>query len=172
MDFLPFVGIDGEVALACSFTVCSRTNQLLPEPFSWLVCTLAHTCSYLRITGALAYADDITLLAPTPSALRKLLLICEKFGAAHSMRFNPDKTQCIRFCKGKSNQSCDTEFIFSGKRIALATSVTHLGHCLSSNLQDEQDIQRCILDFNKRANSTLYRFRYCTHHVCTHLLRS
>ena len=27
--------------------------------------------------GALAYADDIRLFAPTPSALRKLLVVCE-----------------------------------------------------------------------------------------------
>ena len=27
--------------------------------------------------GALAYADDIVLLAPTPCAMRKLLVICE-----------------------------------------------------------------------------------------------
>ena len=30
--------------------------------------------------GALAYADDLTLLAPSPSALRMLLRICERFG--------------------------------------------------------------------------------------------
>ena len=47
--------------------------------------------------GALAYADDLTLLAPSPSALRTLLGICERFGAANFLKFNPDKTQCIRF---------------------------------------------------------------------------
>ena len=31
--------------------------------------------------GALAYADDLTLLAPSPSALRKLLAICKKSGS-------------------------------------------------------------------------------------------
>ena len=31
--------------------------------------------------GTLAYVDDITLLAPTPSALRKLLAVCESIGA-------------------------------------------------------------------------------------------
>ncbi len=29
--------------------------------------------------GALGSADDLTLLAPTPNALRKMLLICEQF---------------------------------------------------------------------------------------------
>ena len=29
--------------------------------------------------GALAYADDLVLLAPTPSAMRHLLAICDEY---------------------------------------------------------------------------------------------
>ena len=47
--------------------------------------------------GALAYADDLTLLVPSPSALRKLLAICEKSGSVLRLTFNPDKSQCIRY---------------------------------------------------------------------------
>ena len=46
--------------------------------------------------GALAYADDLTLLAPSPSVLGKLLVICEKSGSVLRL---PDKTQCIRFSR-------------------------------------------------------------------------
>ena len=38
--------------------------------------------------GALAYADDIVLLAPTPSAMRKLLQICEQYAQEYSMTFS------------------------------------------------------------------------------------
>ena len=38
--------------------------------------------------GALAYADDLVLLAPTASALRKMLAICDVYAAAYSMSFN------------------------------------------------------------------------------------
>ena len=47
--------------------------------------------------GVLAYADDVTLLAPSLSPLRKLLAMCEKSGCVLRLTFNPDKTQCIRF---------------------------------------------------------------------------
>ena len=40
--------------------------------------------------GALVYADDITLLAPTSSALRKLLAVCESIGTKLMLKFNPD----------------------------------------------------------------------------------
>jgi len=38
--------------------------------------------------GALAYADDLVLLAPTASALRKMLAICDVYAAEYSMSFN------------------------------------------------------------------------------------
>jgi len=44
--------------------------------------------------GALAYADDLTLLALSPSGLRKLLAIGEKSGSVLRLTFNLDKTQC------------------------------------------------------------------------------
>ena len=65
--------------------------------------------------GALAYADDLTILAPNPSALRRLLSIGEKFGTANLLKFNLDKTQCIRFSRRPVNGLCS--FMFCGKFI-------------------------------------------------------
>ena len=54
---------------------------------------MLHGCHWDGLfVGALAYADDLTLLAPSPSALRTLLRICERFGVANYLKFNPDKT--------------------------------------------------------------------------------
>ena len=64
--------------------------------------------------GALAYVDDITLLAPTPSALRKLLAVCESIGTNLMLKFNPDKTQYVRFSR-KSSGGCSSAFMFCGK---------------------------------------------------------
>jgi len=43
----------------------------------------------LNFVGALAYADDIVLLAPTPSAMRVLLQICDSYAAEYDINFNP-----------------------------------------------------------------------------------
>ena len=87
-----------------------------------LLTELSHTnvgCYWDKIfVGAIAYADDITLLAPTPSALRKLLVVCETSGSSLMLKFNPDKTQCIRFGR-RSSELCDT-FKFCGKFIKVA----------------------------------------------------
>ena len=45
--------------------------------------------------GALAYADDSVLLAPTASALRKMLAICDVYAAEYSMSFNAQKSKCL-----------------------------------------------------------------------------
>jgi len=45
--------------------------------------------------GALAYADDVTLLAPTPSAMRHLLYICEQYGRKFSIVFNANKSTSL-----------------------------------------------------------------------------
>ena len=46
-------------------------------------------CHYRGMfVGALAYADDLTVLAPSPSALRLMLLQFEKFGKDYGIRFN------------------------------------------------------------------------------------
>ena len=82
-----------------------------------------------QFVGALAYADDLTLLAPSPAALRRLLFICEQFGAANKWKFNPDKTQCIKFSSSCTVGACN--FLFCGKSIFCAKSVVHLGHVLT-----------------------------------------
>ena len=46
-----------------------------------------------HFAGALAYADDVVLLAPCASALRIMLTICESFASSCGLCFNPLKTQ-------------------------------------------------------------------------------
>ena len=53
--------------------------------------------------GALAYADNVVLLAPCASALRCMLSICSTFASHHGLVFNAKKTQLICFRTFKSN---------------------------------------------------------------------
>ena len=45
--------------------------------------------------GALGYADDIVLLAPSASALRMMLNTCCQFANDFNLLFNPGKTQLV-----------------------------------------------------------------------------
>ena len=48
-------------------------------------------------TGAFAYADDITLLAPCKSALPILVSVCEKYASEFYMLFNGSKSKLLIF---------------------------------------------------------------------------
>ncbi len=50
-----------------------------------------------HFSGALCYADVLTILAPCPDALRKMLSHCVEYAESHGIRFNASKTQLICF---------------------------------------------------------------------------
>ena len=48
-----------------------------------------------HFVGALAYADDIVLLAPTASAMRRLLAVCDEYSQEYCIAFNVSKTKSL-----------------------------------------------------------------------------
>ena len=64
-----------------------------------LLCRLAESkigCFIGNVfVGALAYADDIALLAPTTRAMRLMLGICDDFAQEYAIVFNAKKTKCL-----------------------------------------------------------------------------
>ena len=48
-----------------------------------------------KFVGALAYADDIVLLAPSASALRKILAICDSYANEYYISFDAQKSKCL-----------------------------------------------------------------------------
>ena len=107
----------------------------------------------------MCYADDIALLAPSPSALRIMLSTCEDFAESHGLKFNPEKTQLVKF--GLSSlSSCKVHIAFGGVVLDFTDTVSHLGHLLSYNLDDTPDIIRATKDLNRRANFVLCVFPF------------
>jgi hypothetical protein len=47
--------------------------------------------------GALAYADDIVIIAPSAYATRKLLNFCDNFANVYHILFNAEKSKCLAF---------------------------------------------------------------------------
>lgn len=94
--------------------------------------------------GALAYADDIVLVTPTPFAMRKMLATCDRFAVEFNIIFNAQKSNFLvfvppnhRFLRS-SMISC--AFYVGGKRIEYATSYSHLGHIICCDGTDREDI--------------------------------
>ena len=62
-------------------------------------------------TGAISYADEITLSCPSIRALNRMLDICNKFVAEHYLIFNSKKSLAIKYGKQVNN----TEYVLLGE---------------------------------------------------------
>ena len=107
--------------------------------------------------GAVCYADDITLLAPSPSALRLMLNICSSFATSHNLIFNADKLNLFgSLVLLKPFQPCS--FFLNSRHLQLTNSVKHLGHILHSSPSDDEDIVCVHKDLTRKANYMLHSF--------------
>ena len=71
-----------------------------------------------HFVGAVCYADDVPLLAPSPSALRIMLKTCINFADRHHLSFNVDKTQLIKLYGSSNPVSASPHFIFLGQTLS------------------------------------------------------
>ena len=85
-------------------------------------------------TGALAYADDVVLLAPTPSAMRILLKICEEYGKEFSVVFNAAKSICMQVSRAAQSSDVDMQFFLDGRPLSFVDKCSHLGDIISARL--------------------------------------
>jgi hypothetical protein len=110
--------------------------------------------------GALAYADDIVLLAPTPTAMRKLLAICDEFASEFNIVFNANKSKCLAIMP-RSKRYLDVSsinFYIGGKVVESVESFAHLGHIINSKCDDYEDILHIRNSFIGQANNLLCYF--------------
>ena len=114
--------------------------------------------------AALAYADDVILLAPTARAMRTMLDICDSFAAEFNVKFNGNKSKCITFHTQKSRcarpfPQLTFSFTIGGNPIENVSTWPHLGHIFSSNLSDDGDILFRRNSFIGQANNFICQFQ-------------
>jgi len=116
-------------------------DLLLTLAKSGVGCYLGRT-----FVGALAYADDVVLVCPTPSAMHKLLLLCEDFASEYDIQFNPKKSKLL-ICSPRRRNKLSSQFMsrdcmlsIGGNLIEQVHSFSHLGHIITADLNDREDI--------------------------------
>ena len=83
--------------------------------------------------GRLGYTDDILLIAPTVYSLRSMLNVCDNFGFAFNMLFNPDKYQLLSFTK--SQEQGIARIAHNNVFIKVTTVCKHLGHYIGQDAE-------------------------------------
>jgi len=95
--------------------------------------------------AAVAYADDVALLAPTARAMRILLHICNEFALKFDVVFNAKKSKCLLMKPSARSHVLNERlptvpFCIGGNEIEFVDSWPHLGHILNVNRDDGSDI--------------------------------
>ena len=121
-------------------------------------------------TGALAYADDVVLLAPTKHAMSLMLKICSEFTKTFDLIFNADKNKFIHFpCS--SSKSEKLQICFDGKTLTNTSIECHLGNIIGPNIMNSR-IKRSTDDLYMRTNQLLSSFGFIKGNVKRKLFNS
>jgi hypothetical protein len=99
----------------------------------------------LFYVGALAYADDLVLLAPSASAMRTMLSICDDYATQFNVLFNANKSICLRCnptgaARHTSRFTSYPSFCIGLTCIKFVDKWPHLGHIITTDCDDSEDI--------------------------------
>ncbi len=81
----------------------------------------------IRFIGALSFADDLNLLAPTLSGLKILIDVCEKYAKEFNINFNGSKSRLLLF-KGRNCKILTRGVTVNGVSLTVSETAVHLGH--------------------------------------------
>ena len=114
----------------------------------------------------------MAILALSASAIRQMLRCCKAFASLHDLKFNPAKTQFIRFSAHAAGVSTPPNLKFCGSPLGLSDTVVHLGNILSSDLSDSEDILSKCRDMLTKFNALLTCFPNHDPSILTNLFQS
>ena len=120
--------------------------------------------------GTLCYADDVTLLAPTVSALQHMLQVCEDFGKEYDVSYNPSKSVCLQI--GGEILQTRSDVFLNGQTIKWDNSAKHLGNIINTHNSDSNDIRQKRNDFLARSNSVFVTYRAASREAKTKVFTS
>ena len=122
-----------------------------------------------KFMGAVAYADDITLLAPTKHAMLQLLNIADNFATDYDVKFNATKTVHIVFGEQFTENN---KISFRGEVIKQVSNDKHLGNIIGTENINKTIVRSAINDFMIRFNEVLCLFNYINFDIKYSLLKT
>ena len=102
--------------------------------------------------GAMGYADDLVLLAPSRTAMEMMLRSCEEFAKVNNLHFSTDpnptksKSKCVYLC-GKKNLEKPLPLQLYGVELPWVRCATHLGNELCEDGRFDTDVRQKRAEF-------------------------
>ena len=119
-------------------------------------CTIGAT-----LINHLMYADDLVLLSPSAMGLSLLLSVCSAYGIEHDIKYNSGKSNVMIFCCNKMKDIHIPNFLLNNVLLTRVTKYKYLGHCISDDLSDDDDMARQYRQIYAQGNALLRKFFMC-----------
>ena len=121
------------------------------------------------VLNTFVYADDVTLIAPSRTALQSLVDVCLAYSEEYNINFNKAKTKCIKFSLLTHNTVNLKRISMYNTDLAWERNVNHLGNCLRNDLSDRDDIKIKLGQFYSQFNKIVANFSSCNRYVLSKL---
>ena len=165
------------------FAVLCGTKQggiLSPDFFSLYINDLIKLlrsskigCHVLQqFLACLLFADDMSLLSPSRSALQQLLDICSEYCSKFCLNFNIGKTKVVVFGKSASTLELLAPLHINNVPIDFVKSYRYLGFNILSDSKFKFSSTECLRGFFGAVNSVLTVMKRPSEHVLMQLLYS
>ena len=125
-----------------------------------------------RTLNHFSYADDMSLVAPSPGGLRKLIAICEQYARDHDIIYNSEKSVCMLIHSKKVKFSKLPVITLLDKQMKYVDSYKYLGCFISADLSDDLDVDRQRRVICMNANRLSRQFHKCSEEVKIKLFRT
>jgi hypothetical protein len=122
-----------------------------------------------KFIGAISYADDLTLIAPTHEATQRMLIICEEFANEYDVLFNSTKSQVVVF-NHKYRQRL-SDLILCNTPVPYQTEATHLGLKIGPDAA-RANLTQAICVLNTQCNMILCNYSHCRFDTLRHLFKT
>ncbi|XP_022827117.1 uncharacterized protein LOC111356862 [Spodoptera litura] len=120
----------------------------------------------------ISYADDMVLLSASVCGLSRMIGICQQYAEKHGLVYNTKKSECMVFRAKKRCPAQIPKIILNGHPLKRVDTFKYLGHILTSDLEDDADIERERRALSVRANMIARRFARCSENVKITLFRA
>ena len=112
------------------------------------------------------------LISPSSAGLSQLLRECEKFGTRHDVKYNAKKS-AVMIYRSMTLKGCTIpNFNLNGMILHVVASYNYLGHYITDDLSDDDDINRQRRTLFVQGNIILRKFNMCSLGVKLTLFRT
>ena len=106
--------------------------------------------------GAVGYADDVTLLAPTITSLNFMLDICKSYAESYDVLFNSTKSKLLYFGRPQDKPAV-SPVQMNDVPIEMVENDKHLGNMIGHD-DFKLQLQESICNFNGKTNMVMSHF--------------